>query len=257
MRYLPLAILLSSCTGLGGAGPPAPPARDTDEDGTADEDDCAPTDPSLSEEDGDGDGVSSCDGDCDDEEPTTHPGAEEHHDDFVDSDCDGWLGEPDQVWEEALNPDGSEVHTGIEFDEFSVTTSPPWDGEQAQDLGSVPTIGRMVPLLGHVGSVEPETWSGDNDVYRFLLPTDGRLQVSIDAIDPAADYDGLVFCEYEDATNPADHYRIPFDPTLNTAGDQLGESVVPLASGAECFIVIVGYDGPAGDYEVGLGIWPD
>ncbi len=43
---------------------------DSDGDGTPDGVDCAPQDPTLSDQDEDGDGVSGCDGDCDDQDPS-------------------------------------------------------------------------------------------------------------------------------------------------------------------------------------------
>ncbi len=61
---------------------------DTDGDGTPDEKDCAPQDPHLSQVDGDEDGVTSCDGDCDDQEPLVAPGRVEVCD-GLDNDCNG------------------------------------------------------------------------------------------------------------------------------------------------------------------------
>ena len=51
--------------------------------------DCDDLDPELTPADLDGDGLSSCDGDCDDATPTTAPGMADPWGDLVDSNCDG------------------------------------------------------------------------------------------------------------------------------------------------------------------------
>jgi len=53
--------------------------------------DCDDTDPLANQLDVDGDGESTCDGDCDDVDPTRHPSAPETCGDGVDSDCGGDL----------------------------------------------------------------------------------------------------------------------------------------------------------------------
>lgn len=70
------------------------------------DDDCDGIIPAL-EDDKDEDGVQVCDGDCDDEEPSIYPGAEEICD-FLDNDCNGQIDDNDIC-------DGS-VIAGVTFD---------------------------------------------------------------------------------------------------------------------------------------------
>ena len=51
--------------------------------------DCDDNDPGQNGDDQDGDGLSSCEGDCDDQDATTHPGAADVCDGVTDNDCDG------------------------------------------------------------------------------------------------------------------------------------------------------------------------
>ena len=51
--------------------------------------DCDDTDPSMNSTDADEDGLSSCEGDCDDHEPLAHPDLLEVCNDWIDNDCDG------------------------------------------------------------------------------------------------------------------------------------------------------------------------
>ena len=51
--------------------------------------DCDDASLALQQDDGDGDGVSTCEGDCDDADPTRAPGIAETPFDGIDSDCDG------------------------------------------------------------------------------------------------------------------------------------------------------------------------
>jgi len=57
--------------------------------------DCDDGDPALQAEDHDGDGVSTCDGDCADLFPGIYPGADEQCRDGLDNDCDGLLDRED------------------------------------------------------------------------------------------------------------------------------------------------------------------
>ncbi len=64
----------------------------------ADGSDCDDGDASANQDDADSDGWTSCDGDCDDSEPTTSPGADEVADDGVDNDCDGEIDNTEETW---------------------------------------------------------------------------------------------------------------------------------------------------------------
>ncbi len=48
---------------------------------------------SADNQDGDGDGYTPCDGDCDDTDPAFHPEADDVPDDRIDHDCDNWMPE--------------------------------------------------------------------------------------------------------------------------------------------------------------------
>ena len=60
--------------------------------------DCVDSDASLNPDDADGDGVTSCDGDCDDSNPSVLPSATEICNE-IDDDCDGLLNEEDDSWD--------------------------------------------------------------------------------------------------------------------------------------------------------------
>jgi hypothetical protein len=101
---------------------------DSDGDGSPDSEDCAPQDPGLDVEDWDGDGVTSCDGDCDDDDADVLPGADEHCD-GIDNDCDGRL-DPGPIFFVKPHHAGSAERwdwNGAGFDD-PVPMDPPGDG---------------------------------------------------------------------------------------------------------------------------------
>ena len=112
---------------------------DADCDGVLDSDDCAPDDPDVSPNeteacngvdddcdseidegfDADGDGVTTCAGDCDDTDPTAYEGAEEACGDGIDNDCDGIIDNgPD------TDDDGDGVCTPADCDDTEAGTYP-------------------------------------------------------------------------------------------------------------------------------------
>jgi hypothetical protein len=90
----------------------------------ADGTDCDDTDPALNQDDADADGYSTCDDDCDDAEPTTHPGAEEIADDGVDNDCDGEIDNAYDTW--LVTTEGDFLLGGIDGNGLLTTSD---DGE--------------------------------------------------------------------------------------------------------------------------------
>ncbi len=64
----------------------------------ADSSDCDDGDATQNHDDADGDGWSSCDGDCDDGDGAVSPGAEEIDGDGVDNDCDGEVDNVMETW---------------------------------------------------------------------------------------------------------------------------------------------------------------
>jgi hypothetical protein len=84
------------CDGLDndcdGAEPTDDGEGDADGDGDLDCHDCSPDDSTTDALDLDGDGVNTCDGDCDDNNPLAFPGAADVPEDGVDTNCDGLTG---------------------------------------------------------------------------------------------------------------------------------------------------------------------
>jgi hypothetical protein len=75
--------------------------------------------------DGDGDGLSSCFGDCDDTNATTRPGGAELCGDGLDNDCDGLIDDPSAADAPSWYPDGDGDGFGLTVFEIVSCTEPP------------------------------------------------------------------------------------------------------------------------------------
>ena len=142
-RLFPVLVLLISGCGLF-TGPDLVddcPEVDTDADcdGVPDADDCRPDDPAISPDaneacngfddncdgvvdegyDEDGDGATTCAGDCDDTEPAAYGGATEVCGDGIDNDCDGVIDNGDE-----LDADGDGFCTPLDCDDDSALNHP-------------------------------------------------------------------------------------------------------------------------------------
>jgi hypothetical protein len=103
-------------------------ADDEDCDGTLTADDCDDTDASLNAEDVDGDGHSSCDGDCDDDDATTHPGASDGL--LADRDCvQGIVDNSLALSDHSFVAENAYDHAG-----WSVSSAGDVDGDGLDDL---------------------------------------------------------------------------------------------------------------------------
>jgi hypothetical protein len=116
-------LVLSGCakdaSDDGGDDTSTPVVVDEDQDGASAEDDCDDTDASLNLDDGDSDGFSTCDGDCNDFDAGVYPGAGDTYGDGADQNCDGTDG---------VDTDGdgwaSEASGGADCDDSEATTYP-------------------------------------------------------------------------------------------------------------------------------------
>ncbi len=253
-----VAALLSGCPTLApdldpGYLPHGSSSRDVDGDGTPDDEDCDPADSQLNQDDLDDDGYSNCDGDCDDDDPTVHPGAEDVDHDGVDSDCDGFA-EPAVAWVEEVDGSGWELHEDPPMAGFSLGAPLPMDDLHFQDLGAHPGApGEPRALLGGLHTIVPETWDGDVDAYRVELPFGGYVYASLGWDETTGDLDASFWCFFENDANPETWYSIPFDPGLTDLSyPEEGHSIVPLREDDPCFFIIVGYNGPPTGYRLEL-----
>lgn len=140
----------------------------------------------------DGDGVTDCEGDCDDNNVLVHPGMNEIDGDGVDNDCDGEV-------------DGFAPAVRVTFDNLEVDTMEtfwaPADIRRPRTRGDYAVFTRAAdgtivdleafdynPLLVGVDSVSPPTWLDATGQYRFSgtlwLDATDAAQVVVATIDP-------------------------------------------------------------------------
>jgi len=190
--------------------------RDADGDGWGDDSatspitpgtDCDDTTLALQQNDDDGDGVSSCEGDCDDRDPTRAPGLTETPFDGVDTDCDG--------------EDGGAIITasgtgGLGIYDYSTTTST----ASTSGCGTIQSVTVAVNIT--------HTYQGD-----LTLELRGPSGVSVtlhDRTGSGADHIIGVYADSGGSLVPADALSAfegtsgdgtwTFDVTDNVGGDQ-------------------------------------
>ena len=135
-------------------------AEDADCDGSQSEEDCDDADPTLNTLDRDEDGVSSCEGDCDDEAFFIHPNA--HDGLLADRNCDGEV-----EWEGYLGASDAKI-TGRAAGDYA--------GITVESAGDVNGDGLMDFLIA--APYEDESGMGSGAVYVFFGRTD-RLPNSL------------------------------------------------------------------------------
>jgi len=149
-------------------------------------------------DDADGDGYGP-DVDCDDGDPTVHPGGVEYWD-HKDNDCDGVVDVSAQYrwWDEREPNDAL-------FDDC-------YRGE-GQWLGTLAPTGMVSYLDGHVDWVVDEDYDqGDHDCYGFRLQADAVLHVQIEWPEPSADLDFVVWSHWEEE-GTQEAFIASFEPT--------------------------------------------
>ena len=148
------------------------------------------------EVDGDTDGFFACEGDCDDGEPATFPGAAEVCDDGIDNDCDGVL-------------DGGElVFVGLGV------------GAVIDSLEAPVVVPAFVAYAGLVQDVDvtlevSHTWDADLDVF-LISPAGTQVELTTDNGGSGDNYVGTVFDD--EAADPVTGGAAPFTGTFAPEG---------------------------------------
>ncbi len=121
---------------------------------------------------------------------------------------------------------------------------PPFDVATDCD-GMIGAGGLADRLEGTLSTVVPQTWEGDTDTFRVVVPEEGYVTGSLDWSSSYHDLDWYLWCYYGDDFNPYGWYYVT--DSADSAGlDRPADarSVIPMPAGTECFAWIVGYDAP-------------
>jgi len=126
---------------------------DKDEDGTLVWEDCDDRDPALNNQDADGDGISTCQGDCQDDDASIHPGRSEVCANDIDENCDTII-EPATFCEE--------VYVG------AAQTIYLMPAQTMPDTGAASWYQDICKQAGlHPVSCDPATWGPEYDASAF------------------------------------------------------------------------------------------
>ncbi len=172
--------------------------------------------------------------DCDDGDPTVHPGALEYWD-LKDNDCDGAVDiSPFYRWLDEIEPNDALIDTC-------------YAGE-GQWLGTLAPTGLASFVDGRIDTVVPIDYDrGDLDCFAFRLAEDAVLHVEVEWPEPTADLDFVVWSEWEDGTQQAfiaSNSSAPFRDG--------GRSDGSLSSSHPIYLWLSAYDGEPTPYEVQL-----
>jgi len=223
---------------------------DADCDGVLDAEDCAPADPAISPDateacngqddncdgvidegfDEDADGVATCDGDCDDADPTSYTGALEACGDGVDNDCDGIIDNgPD------TDSDNDGVCTPADCDDEAETTYPGapetcnqvdddcdqdidegFDGDGDGFVDGADAGCAAIYAQVDCDDADPSEFPGAEEVCDGQdTDCDGTVDSPLDDVD--ADLDGFNYCDEEDCDDS--------DPTVFPGGFEVANGI--------------------------------
>jgi hypothetical protein len=108
-------------------------------------------------------------------------------------------------------------------------------------------------LTGGISSIVQDTWEGDTDAYQVTFPEGGFLHYVLDWDKSGGDYDGNIYCEFQDDNNAYGTYDLELTPG---AGDlskpEAGITSAAIYDGTTCWFYVAGYDGDAVGYTVEL-----